>query len=56
MHLLPGESAQVVFYIRREDISVWDAPSHSFTVVAGRFQAYIGSSSRDIRLKGWFDI
>jgi len=45
-----GEEAQVTFFLNQTDFSIWDISSHDWKVVQGKFQVYVGSSSRDIRL------
>ncbi|KAJ0417604.1 glycoside hydrolase superfamily [Aspergillus carlsbadensis] len=52
INLVPGESGQAVFEVRRRDISYWDVGTQKWVVPTGTFQVYVGSSSRDIRLTG----
>jgi hypothetical protein len=33
-------------------MSVWDAASHEWSPVSGKFDVFVGSSSRNILLKG----
>ena len=42
----------VGFHIQAKDLWVWDVIAQQWTLVAGTYQVYVGSSSRDIRLTG----
>ena len=50
-----GASSTVVFNLRRKDLSYWDV-AKGWVVPAGTFTVNIGASSRDLRLKGTFDV
>ncbi|KAH3744391.1 glycoside hydrolase superfamily [Pelomyxa schiedti] len=53
--LAAGESTQVSFTLTpSKDLSTWDVESHSFVQQRGTFKAYVGASSRDIRLTASF--
>ena len=54
--LAPGEAADVAFELTRRDLSVWDVASQSWVLQSGRYDLYVGSSSRDIRWKGVYEI
>ncbi|KAL6059482.1 Thermostable beta-glucosidase B [Balamuthia mandrillaris] len=54
VQLRPEQTEKVKCTLREEDLSVWDAERHAWTVVHGSFTVYVGSSSRDIRLSGSF--
>ncbi|KAL3456854.1 glycoside hydrolase superfamily [Aspergillus heterothallicus] len=54
IYLVPGETGQAIFELRRRDISYWDVGAQKWVVPTGTFQVYVGSSSRDIRLTGTF--
>jgi beta-glucosidase len=54
--LKPGESKTVTMPLSRESLAVWDTTSHGWRVVPGAYTANVGSSSRDIRLKGTFTV
>jgi beta-glucosidase len=54
LFLAPGSSEVVTFNLAKSDISIYDISSSSFVAVSGTFNINIGSSSRDIRLKGFF--
>lgn len=51
VHLKPGESKTVDFYLPDERLAIWDGQMH-FVVEPGTFRVMIGSSSEDIRLTG----
>lgn len=53
--LNPGEEREIHFTLSKREMGLWDINDH-FTVEPGRFEVMIGSSSKDIRLKGYFDI
>ncbi|MDM7925096.1 MAG: glycoside hydrolase family 3 C-terminal domain-containing protein [bacterium] len=55
VHLNPGESKTVSFTITPEDLSLIDA-SGAWTVEPGVFEAAVGPSSADLRLKAAFTI
>ena len=50
--LAPGETAMVTLALTKRDFSIWDAQAHKWSMVQGTFELDIGSSSRDIRLRG----
>jgi beta-glucosidase len=56
INLVPGQSGQAIFELRRRDISYWDVATQKWVVPQGKFKVYVGSSSRDIRLKGSFTV
>jgi beta-glucosidase len=51
-----GESARVEFVLDGEDLSFYDAEAGEWVVEPGRFEVRVGSSSRDIRLRGRFKV
>ncbi|CAE8613293.1 unnamed protein product [Polarella glacialis] len=53
--LAPGEGHDFRFALAPRDLSVWDTEHHNWKVVAGRFQVFLGASSRDLRLCGKFE-
>src|SRR5439155_20138493 len=55
VHLKPGESVNVNFYLGPDDLALWDRNMH-FVVEPGKFRVMIGSGSEDIRLNGEFEI
>jgi len=52
--LEPGHTVHVTLQLKFSDFQIWDIPSHSWTPVHGTFNVAVGSSSRDIRLRGSF--
>ena len=50
--LKPGESKTVGMALNRDNLSVWDDSAHAWKLLPGTYALYVGSSSRDIRLKG----
>jgi beta-glucosidase len=53
--LNPGEEKEVHFTVGKHELGLWDINDH-FTVEPGRFEVMVGSSSKDIKLQGGFDI
>ena len=54
--LAAGESAVATFALRTRDLSVWDVDQHGWQLQTGTFDVAVGSSSRDIRLRGSFAV
>ena len=55
VRLPPGETRELTFTLRPDDLSIWDRSMH-FVVEPGKFRVMIGASSEDIRLTGEFAI
>lgn len=55
LKLAPGAAGTVTFNLRRKDLSYWDV-SKGWVVPSGTFTVNVGASSRDLRLKGTFDV
>lgn len=51
----PGEETVVSFTIRPDQLKYYDPATSGWTVEPGRFKAYVGSSSQDIRATVPFD-
>ena len=51
----PGEEKEVGFTLDDHDLGLWDK-DNKFTVEPGAFEVMVGNSSKDIRLKGEFEI
>jgi len=51
--LLPGETKNVKFILKPQDLELLDKDMH-WIVEPGSFEVMIGSSSEDIKLKGEF--
>lgn len=47
--LQPGEEREVVFTVDKEDLMFFDDQLHDWVAEPGKFKAYIGSSSTDIK-------
>eukprot|EP00927_Polykrikos_kofoidii_P055469 TRINITY_DN49719_c0_g1_i1.p1 TRINITY_DN49719_c0_g1~~TRINITY_DN49719_c0_g1_i1.p1 ORF type:complete len:762 (+),score=86.87 TRINITY_DN49719_c0_g1_i1:206-2287(+) len=50
--LAAGEAFVITFHLAPKDLSLWDVQRHDWAGVSGRFEVMVGSSSRDIRLRG----
>ncbi|MBP1650684.1 MAG: glycosyl hydrolase family 3 [Bacteroidetes bacterium] len=53
--LAPGEEKEVSFELGKHELGLWDINDH-FTVEPGKFEIMVGSSSKDIRLRGSVEI
>eukprot|EP01113_Clastostelium_recurvatum_P039596 TRINITY_DN605_c0_g1_i2.p1 TRINITY_DN605_c0_g1~~TRINITY_DN605_c0_g1_i2.p1 ORF type:complete len:754 (-),score=134.82 TRINITY_DN605_c0_g1_i2:86-2347(-) len=54
--LQPGGSAQVDLSLTALEVSTWSVSSQRWQVAHGQYTTYVGASSRDIRLKGSFNL
>jgi beta-glucosidase len=54
--LQPGQTARMKVQLRTREVSTWNVDAHAWAVVNGDFDVMVGSSSRDIRLKGKFSV
>ncbi len=54
--LKPGEVKKVEFTVNRNDLSFYDPAKHGWITEPGEFQVFIGGSSRDMKLKGDFEL
>ena len=52
LRLSPGEEREITVHIGERELSYWSVAEHDWTVAPGRRPVYVGSSSRDIRLRG----
>ena len=52
----PGQSAEVIFILKQQDLQIWDSNAHDWTVVPGDYKLLVGASSRDIRLTHSFKV
>lgn len=50
--LQPGQSKTVTFELSRYDFSYWDVVSQSWQIATGQTGISVGSSSRNLKLKG----
>ncbi|KAI3390563.1 hypothetical protein diail_9198 [Diaporthe ilicicola] len=55
VRLEPAQQAEVTFELTRRDLSVWDVVSQGWVMQPGRYDVYVGASSRDIRWKGVYE-
>jgi beta-glucosidase len=51
-NLVPGERLTVRFGLTRRDLSVWDVVAQKWKLQRGKYQIYVGSSSRNLPLVG----
>jgi beta-glucosidase len=56
VELAPGETKDVSFSLDKQALSFYSTVSHSWVAEPGEFEVWIGASSRDIRLKGAFEL
>lgn len=54
--LAPGESRDVSFSLDKQALSFYSTANHNWVAEPGQFEVWIGASSRDIRLKGAFEL
>lgn len=54
--LAPGESRNVSFSLDRQALAFYSTASHGWVAEPGEFEVWIGASSRDIRLRGKFEL
>jgi beta-glucosidase len=54
--LKAGESKVVTMKLDKDTLAAWDTDAHAWKVYPGTYSVMVGSSSRDIRLKGAFTI
>ena len=47
--LQPGEEKEILFSVEKEDLMFFDDKQQEWQAEPGKFKAYIGSSSKDIR-------
>ena len=52
LHIEPGKTAHVRISLDARAFSHWDAKGHGWKVAPGEYAVQVGSSSRNIRLKG----
>jgi len=54
--LNPGETKQIQIRIQRDDLRYWDTTGSTWILEPGTYNLSIGSSSKDIRLTGSFNL
>jgi len=52
----PGQTAHVQFAIDARALSYWDVTKHDWEILPGTIRVGVGSSSRDIALRGQFEV
>jgi beta-glucosidase len=52
----PGQTAHVQFTVNARAVSYWDIATHAWSILPGTIHVFVGSSSRDIRLRGQFGV
>jgi len=52
VELAPGESKTVHFQVDRRALSFYSTERHAWIAQPGQFEVSVGSSSRDLRLRG----
>lgn len=52
LFLRPGEGRAVSFRLKRRDLSVWDTRAQMWRLQRGRYEVYVGNSSRNLPLQG----
>ena len=56
VHLEPGETKTVEFVIEPDMLKFFDDAKHEWVLEKGKFTAYVGSSSQDIRSEVSFEV
>jgi len=54
--LEPGETRHVVLKLDGHSMAYWDTASHGWTIIPGTYRVMVGSSSRNILLRGSFQV
>lgn len=55
LFLAPGETKTAIFTLSEEDLAFYDINKHDWKAEPGRFDVWVGSSSRELPLHGEFD-
>jgi beta-glucosidase len=55
IHLKPGETKPITFTVAADLLAIWN-PQMKRVVEPGKYEAQVGASSADIRLKGEFEL
>ena len=54
--LQPGESREIIFKVKDTDLASFDESASHWVVESGKYEAQIGSSADDIRLRDSFNV
>jgi beta-glucosidase len=52
VELDPGEAKEVAIPIKIKDLAYWDVNTHAWALENGKYDLFVGTSSRDLPLKG----
>jgi beta-glucosidase len=52
VYLGAGESRRVTLTLGSRELAYWDATAHDWAIEGGRYQLWVGGSSRDLPLQG----
>ncbi|MHB0998947.1 MAG: fibronectin type III-like domain-contianing protein, partial [Armatimonadota bacterium] len=55
VNLSPGETKTVTFTLSKDDLAFYNVDTCKWVTESGRFDVWVGSSSRDLPLHGGFD-
>jgi len=50
-----GATESFTISVRNKDLAIWDVVKQAWTIPAGQFSIFVGTSSRDIRLQQNFN-
>ncbi|KAL1638323.1 hypothetical protein SLS56_000131 [Neofusicoccum ribis] len=56
VHLAQGEQRDLTFQLRRRDLSYWDVEAQNWAVASGKYEFWVGASSRDLKAHAEFTI
>jgi beta-glucosidase len=56
VHLEPGEKKTVSQEVSADRMAIYDVNQHQFVVEPGAFDVMVGSSSKDIRSRGQYEV
>jgi beta-glucosidase len=52
----PGQTAHIQFTLDARAVSYWNVATHGWAILPGTIRVGVGSSSRDIHLRGQFEV
>jgi len=56
LDLMAGATTTVDFGFTKRDLSIWDMGTRDWKLQTGKFATYVGSSSRDFRIRAVFNV